>query len=91
MKNLKQKLVNSKVSIELYEKLKNIWDSENWILGNMFNLNEDQKAELLEMINSGETNRNRISIKAMEFQGLVGIPDEEFDGNPEDVINIDEE
>ena len=91
MKRLKLKIINSKVSVELYETLKNICDSENWILGTMVNLDDPQKAELLEMINSGETNRNRISMKALEFRGVIGIPDEEFDGNPEDVINIDKE
>ena len=91
MIRLKNKIVNSDISVELYNKLKNICNSENWILGTMFNLSDLQKLELINIINSGENNRNNLSIKALEFRGIVGTPIEEFDGNPEDIINWDDD
>ena len=88
----KDKLVNSEITLMLYSKLKNVWDFDDWALGILFELKTDsERNEILKMLEAGETNVNRIAMKALEFRGVVGIPDEEFDGNPEDVINIDEE
>ena len=87
----KDKLVNSEITSKLYSKLKNIWDFDDWVLGILFELKTDsERNEILQMLEAGETNVNRIALKALEFRGVVGIPNEEFDGNPEDVINIDE-
>jgi len=92
MKRFKKQLLNSKLSNEIYRKLLNIWDFEDWALGVLDDLrSDDERLQILDMINSGETNRNNISMKALEFRGLVGTPIEEFDGNPEDIINCDEE
>ena len=92
MIKIKHKLLNSELSKQLYEKLKSVWDFENWSLGVMSSLKTDEERKIiLDMIESGEMNPNKYQMKALEFRGVIGIPDEEFDGNPEDVINIDEE
>ena len=92
MIKLKNKLLNSELSKQLYEKLKCIWNFDNWSLGVISTLKTDEERKIiLEMIESGEKDPNKYQIKALEFRGLVGIPDEEFDGNPEDIINLDED
>ena len=88
----KNELVNSEITSKLYSKLKSIWDFDDWALGILFELKTDsERIAILDMIESGETNANRIALKALEFRGLVGTPYEEFDGNPEDIINLDED
>ena len=52
---------------------------------------DTERLEILKMIDDGETNPNKYQIKALEFRGIVGTPIEEFDGNPEDIINWDDE
>lgn len=90
MIRFKDKLVNSELTKELYVKLKNIWHLDDWALGVMHELKSDeQRLEILKMIDDGETNPNKIAIKALEFAGIVGTPIEEYDGDPADIINWD--
>ena len=42
------------------------------------------------MVEKGETDPNKYQIKALEFRGIVGTPIEEFEDNPEDILNWDE-
>lgn len=88
---LKERLLNSDLAKNLYQKLKMIWDLDNWILGVMFDLKTDeQRLEILKMIEEGETNPNKISVKALKYSGIVGTPIEEVDDNPADILNWDE-
>lgn len=90
MKRFKKQLLNSEITKELYKKLLNIWDFEDWALSVLDDLRSDEeRLQILDMINSGETDRNNISVKALKFRGL-GKPIEEYDGNPEDLIDCDE-
>lgn len=86
----KQKVLTSDISLKLYEELKNILNLDLWIVGLMFNLNDEQKQIILDMIYKGETNPNKLMDVALEFRGIVGTPIEEFEDNPEDILNWDD-
>ena len=87
----KNKLLNSLYDKKLYDKLQQIGLYKDWPLGIMHLLKtNEERQHIMNMLDCGVKNPNIISLKALEFRGVVGIPNEEFDGNPEDVINIDE-
>ena len=92
MIKLKNKILENPLNMQLYEKLRTIWDFDNWTLGVISKLKTDaERMEILKMYESGEKDPNAYQIQALKFRGIVGIPIEEFDGNPEDIINLDDD
>ena len=88
----KDKLLDSELTNYLYSKLLGVWNFPDWALGVISDLKSSFECqEILNIIEKGNATPNKISLQALKFRGIVGIPMEEFDGNPEDIINLDDE
>lgn len=84
--DLKNKLVNSKLSKELYELLQDLWDNDHFVFGVLSDAKTDeQKQELINMIKNGCNNTDIITLKAFNYSG-AGIPVDETYENPNDII-----
>ncbi len=74
VENLIKKRLTSEISKELYNKLINIWDDNNFILGVMSRTETDeQKQKMIEIINSGLTDTDEILLNAMAIEENLDI------------------
>ena len=65
----KQKFLKTKLGIELYNKLINIFNDDMWALGIMYELNNDDTKiqTMINIINNGETNIDELGFLSEEL------------------------
>ena len=92
MIKFEKKLVNNKIKRLVYEKLLSLYNNKDWALGIMVSLKSDDDCRsIINDINNGVTDTDELILRALELRGFVRVKDKEFDGNPEDIINLDDE
>lgn len=65
----KDKFVKTPLDEKLFQMLKNIWDDEHFIYGNIQDLKTpEQKQKMINILEEGETDRSQITLIAMDIR-----------------------
>ena len=65
----KDKFVKTPLDEKLFQTLKNIWDDEHFIYGNILDLKTpEQKQKMIDILEDGETDRSQITLIALDIR-----------------------
>ncbi len=90
MIRFKSRILATEKAKILYDKLFQFSNDENWILGTLDNMTEEQMQELEEMLEIEDITTQDIDVFSLKCDGIIGTPMDDYDGDGSDIINYDD-